>query len=772
MKKFLQISLLLLTVLYVSCSVFAQTNVISFEFSTKHSSCGLIPADSGIPNLKSISRYIAIPKGSSYDISLTAKTETTTDNIYIDPASSIKDDINNSDSQAIENSLIYSRNEFFPEHIVTTELLPFHDFDMLLVNIAVESYNPIQRQLKTIDNGLVTCILSGAYDNSLCIPDSHFNQMLLSMTVNPDYFNLIEIETISDEIRRNGCDYLIITPDNDSIKNYADTLRNFRETQGILTKVLTLSEVSDNNPDSLKAFLNNVYNEWCPVPSAVLLLGDYSNDPMSGITSYALTDHPDGHQYEPYLSDNRLVDFDNNGLPDIVIARMPVANQEEARLMINKTLQYESDPYTDDNYYAHPITAMGYQRNRWFQLCSEIIAGYFEAKGRQPIHLNAIHQGTPDSIWSTGQKTENLLNYFGPNGLAYIPSTMSHLTDWDAGADDITNTLEDGSFLLVHRDHGSFQAWGEPNFNNWYIDNLDNDKLSFIMSANCQTGDFSYGNANKDCLAERFLRTEKGAVGVIAASQLSYSYVNDTYVWGFIDYLFPDFMPDYGTQDIDFQYPAFASTYGKYFLAQSSFPYNTSFKVITYNLFHYFGDAYLQLNSDVPQHLSVEHPESIRPGEMTVTLKADAEAIVALSVDNNLVARRKATGNDMNMHFSLPFEEGTTIKVVVTKQNHYRYESYINVCSNIGINEVSSDDIKIYPNPATGMLHIESHDIIGIRIFNSLGQTIEDIGAIENTNIIHFDCSNTPNGLYFIQVISRTQGGQQRLYCVPVELLH
>ena len=772
MKKFLQIPLLILAFLSVSYTVFAQSDDISFQFSTKTASCGLIPADSGIPNLKSISRYIAIPKGSDFDISINVKTETISDNIYISPAYSIKEDLDDTDSQAYENALIYTQDAFYPDQIVSTELLPFHDFDLVLVNIAVERYNPVQRQLKTIDSGVVTCKISEAYDTSRSIPASHFNQMLLSMTVNPDYFNVIEIETISDEIRRDGCDYLIITPDNASIRNWADTLRNFRETQGILTKVLTLSEVSENNPDSLKAFLNNVYNEWSPVPSAILLLGDYSDNPMSGITSYALTDHPDGHQYEPYLSDNRLVDFDNNGLPEMVIARMPAANQEEACLMINKTLQYERSPYTDNNYYAHPVTAMGYQRNRWFQLCSEIIAGYFDTKGRQPIHLNAIHQGTPDSVWSTGQKTENLLNYFGPNGLSYIPSTMSHLTDWDANADDITNTLEDGSFLLVHRDHGSFQAWGEPNFNNWFIDNLDNDKLSFIMSANCQTGDFSYGNADKDCFAERFLRVDKGAVGVIAASQLSYSYVNDTYVWGFIDYLFPDFMPDYGTQDIDFQYPAFASTYGKYFLAQSSFPYNTSFKVITYNLFHYFGDAYLQLNSDVPRHLSVEHPESIRPGEMTVTVKADAGATVALSVDNNLVARRKATGNNMDMHLSLPFEEGTTIKIVVTKQNHYRYENHINVSSNIGINEVISNDIKVYPNPARGMLLIEGHDIISIRILNSLGQIIKDMESIEDSDNISFDCSNTPNGLYLIQIISRTQGGQPHLYCVPVELLH
>ena len=560
---------------------------------------------------------------------------------------------------------------------------------------------------------------------------------------------------LADEIgeRRDGCDYLIITPDDTLIKAWADTLHNFRETQGIITKVLTISDVSANHPDSLRAFLRHTYEDWNPMPTAVLLLGDYSSDPSEGITSYALTNHPEGQAFEPYLSDNSLVDFNGDCLPDMVIARMPASTCDEARLMVQKTIEYERNPYTDEYYYSHPVTAMGYQRSRWFQLCTEVIAGYLENNGKQVTHINAIHQGTPDSVWSTGQRTDDVISYFGPDGLGYIPATMSHLTDWTGDAEKITQALDDGTYLFIHRDHGTFQTWGEPYFSNSLVNELQNEKLTFVMSANCQTGDFSYGDGNSDCLAERFLRIPNGAVGVIAASQLSYSYVNDTYVWGFFDYLYPDFLPDYGPQSFDFKYPAFANAYGKYYLQHSSFPYNASYKPLTYNLFHYFGDAFLTLYTEVPQQLTVYHPESIHPDATQITITAEDGALVALSVDNQLIARCKSNGDALNIKFVLPFDQGTAIKIVATKQNYYRYESTILVTDNIGVDEtLAAADIKVYPNPTYDVLYINGQNIHNIKIINILGQTVKDIDNSYESDIVSIDCSGLSHGVYYIVI--------------------
>ena len=88
-------------------------------------------------------------------------------------------------------------------------------------------------------------------------------------------------------------------------------------------------------------------------------------------------------------------------------------------------------------------------------------------------------------------------------------------------------------------------------------------------------------------------------------------------------------MKKFHDSHFDFKYPAFANAYGKYYLKQSSFPYNDSYKTLTNNLLHYFGDAYLQIFSEVPKNISVTHPEELDAGSRSVTIFARAAALSA-----------------------------------------------------------------------------------------------------------------------------------------------
>ena len=49
-------------------------------------------------------------------------------------------------------------------------------------------------------------------------------------------------------------------------------------------------------------------------------------------------------------------------------------NSNNITLMVKKTIRYERFPSTNPNYYNRPVTAAGFEENRWFQLCSEVIA--------------------------------------------------------------------------------------------------------------------------------------------------------------------------------------------------------------------------------------------------------------------------------------------------------------------------------------------------------------------------------------------------------------
>ena len=538
-----------------------------------------------------------------------------------------------------------------------------------------------------------------------------------------------------------GCYYLIVTPNNEGIAQWADTLAKFRNEQGILTKVVSLNEIGKNYPVNIKNYFNNIYKNWDLVPSAILLFGDYNLDDTKGISSFYLNDHPDGLSY---LTDNKLVDFNNDNLPEITIARIPAANAQQAELMVKKTIRYECNPSSNPDYYDNPLMVMSFDESRWFQLCSEIIAGYFEKINKHPNRQNTIFAGTPDSLWSLAKNTNIITDFFGPDGLNYIPSDLRHITNWNVNQDDLSSAINNGTFLVQYRGHGQYQAWTNPYFSNNEINNLNNEDLTFVMSTNCRTGNFSYGEGNNDCFAERLLRIENGAVAVIAASETSFSFVNDTYVWGFYDYLWNDFMPNYGSNSTTFKYPAFANTYAKYFLKQSSWPEFEFNKNITYNIFHYFGDAFLQLNTEIPQTINISYPKEITTEQTSISIKKDKDTQVALSVNGKIIA--VSTDNDSIININ-PQKNGR-IKVVATKQDHYRHEGFIEVKSLL-----SSDDLNIYPNPTKDILFVESKGINKIEVYNSLGQMLMEFNNNASDEKISIDCSTLKNGLFHLHFI-------------------
>ncbi len=551
-----------------------------------------------------------------------------------------------------------------------------------------------------------------------------------------------EIKNILDN-NLDGCNYLIVTPNNQGIRQWADTLARFRNEQGILTKVVSINEIGDNLPFQIKKYFNDIYKNWDLSPSAILLFGDYSLDKTKGIATFYLDDNTESDL--PYLTDNKLVDFNDDNLPEIVIARMPVANAEQAELMVNKTIRYERFPSTNPDYYSRPVTAMGFEEARWFQLCSEVIAGYFEKIGKEPNRLNAVFSGKPDSIWSSAESTNKIINHFGPKGLNYIPSDLRHLTNWDADQDDLSEAINNGTFIVQHRDHGQYQAWTNPYFSNNEINKLNNEDLTFIMSSNCRTGNFNFGSGVNDCFAERFMRVKNGAVAVVAASETSYSFVNDIYVWGVYDYLWNDFMPDYGNNDINFKYPAFANAYGKYFLEQSSWHHLSYNKKVTYNLFHYFGDAFLQLNTEMPKEINISYPKEILTDCSSFTIEKDEDTRVAFSHEGRIIAT--SFGGDSIINIK-PFQCETKVKVVATKQNHYRHESYINVRSHL-----SDDEIKVYPNPTKEVLFVESRGVERIEIYNNLGQMLMDINNYDKSERIEINCDMLKKGLFHLHII-------------------
>jgi hypothetical protein len=631
-----------------------------------------LPNDEGYPNLPGLSRMIAIPQHAEAVLKINRMKTETFFNVAVAPSPRIPKDNEPDMPEPVKNETVYRSNAFYPANpVLLSEPMNIRGLDVVMVGITPFQYNPVTKELvvyTSIDFTIEFLGGNGQFgDNRL--RSRWWDPLMNDMLSNREVLPRIDYQAQNKRSEDADFEYVIISPDDPVFLQWADSIRLFRIKQGIRTGIFTTTQIGGNSVSAIEGFVNNAYNNWDIPPAAVLLLGDFGSSGNTIISPI----------YDNYCaSDNIFADVNGNHMPDIIFARMTAQTPAHLETMVTKFLNYERTPPTNPDFYDNPITAMGWQTERWFQMCSEIINGFFEhAQGKAPVRENAIYSGSPSGgVWSTAQNTQTIINYFGESGLQYIPNNPNHLTDWGGNATRINNDINSGAFLLQHRDHGMETGWGEPDYTSSDIFGTTNTDLTFIFSVNCLTGKY---NLNSECFTETFHRHQYGALGLIAASEVSYSFVNDTYVWGLYDNMWPDFMPAYGTTpESRGMLPAFGNAAGKYFLQQSSWPYNTNNKQVTYHLFHHHGDAFSTLYSEVPQHMIVEHEDVILSGLGFFTVKAPVGSLICLTLEDEIIA--VADGSGQPLDITVPnITPGSTVRLTITKPNHYRYERDLGV---------------------------------------------------------------------------------------------
>ena len=626
----------------------------------------MLPNDKGAPNLPGFGRFIAVPNGAVPRLEILSMKSQVFHGIDVLPAAEIPLDTDDSPPVYAKDEAIYATDAYYPENPVRlSELTSLRGVDAVMLGIMPFQYNPVTRELIAYTEIEVRVTFEGGNGTfgEDRLRNRYWEPVLAGNLVN--YESLPEPQFRAPDTRDTDYEYVVICPDDPVYTAWADSIAQFRLDQGIDAGVVTLTETGAT-ASAIESWINTAYASPTP-PVAILLLGDYvSSGGTTGVTSPI---------YDGYcVSDNIYGDIDGDHLPEIAMARM-TANPSNVERLVRKAIDYERNPPTNPDFYQNPIVACGWQDDRWFQLCAEIVYGFLaNVHGKTPVREYAICSGTPGGAWSTASNTRMITDYFGPGGLGYVPGTSGHLTDWGGNADRINADMNSGAFILQHRDHGSWTGWDEPDYHIEDMAGLTNTDLTFVFSINCLTGIYNWSG---ECFTEAFHRHEYGALGLIAASESSYSFVNDAFVFGMYDEMWPEFDPGYPAaarfnESVGELRPAFANASGKHYLAASNWPSNPTEKKVTYNLFHMHGDAFTRLYSEVPQPLTVAHDGGLPIGAATFNITADAGAIVALTIDGEIVGVTEATGAPMDMTVTPPTAPGMA-KLTITKTNYYRY---------------------------------------------------------------------------------------------------
>jgi hypothetical protein len=517
-------------------------------------------------------------------------------------------------------------------------------------------YNPYQQKAVIYESITVKLTF---YDNNPVIVEQNYNEKPFYsyyQNVFPNWDEFTVHTTMMEDTSRTetGCDYLLITHPN--FYTQAKELGDFRHKTGLMTRVVNVTDIGTNY-QQIRNYIQVAYDTWNPRPSYVLLLGDAEFIPTTYVYS-AGTDLwyvcVDGSDY----------------YPDMFIGRMPADTVAEAELMVQKTLNYEQNPPTLDSFYTNLALGAYFQddenngyETRRFVRTSEEIRDYLLTFGYEPERIYCTHSYITPTHYNNG--------YYG-NGEP-LPSELLRPTfAWDGDRYDIYNALEQGVFILNHRDHGMINGWGDPYFTTAHFNDFSNpDLLPVIFSINCLTGRFD----DNECFAEELLRKpDGGGVAVFAASRISYSGYNDFLCLGFYDAIWPDFDPSLGSDIVMPELGAILN-YGKAYMANTwGDPWN--YERLTFELFHVFGDPALKIYTNKPTALDVTY--QMASDIIQVTVKGSGNVL-----ENALVCISQEGGfyqsgyTDSSGVIELDIADASSeeeISLLVTAHNHLYYE--------------------------------------------------------------------------------------------------
>jgi CSLREA domain-containing protein len=281
-----------------------------------------------------------------------------------------------------------------------------------------------------------------------------------------------------------GANYLIVTTA--ELKASVEPLAQLRAAQGLVVKVIDVEDLYDENtfgehsPKAVRDFLAKAVANWTTKRRYVVFAGDASYDPKNylglGPSDLVPTKLIDTSLSET-ASDDWLADFNNDGLADFAIGRLPVRTPTEMNALVAKIVNYENaapDPsrgalLVSDNGFEEPSTAVQ----------------------------------------------------------SLLPAGMTVTTINRSSADDATihnqiiAAINQGPRITNYTGHGSNGVWtGAALLSSNDAPNLTNtNRLSVFTMMTCYNGYFQ--NAFNDSLSEALLKAPGGAVAVWASTTLT-----------------------------------------------------------------------------------------------------------------------------------------------------------------------------------------------------------------------------------------------------------
>lgn len=281
--------------------------------------------------------------------------------------------------------------------------------------------------------------------------------------------------------KSNGADVLIITH-----QNFAEAIAPLvatRQMQGFSVAVADVEDLYDEfsygikSPQAIRDFLAFTKSMWKKPPRFLLLVGNASRDPKNylgfGDLDFLPSKVIDTASLET-ASDDWFVDFDNDGLADIFVGRLPVRSSDQTSAMIAKIIGYEqSSPLDEALLYADSNSGFD------FEAASAQLAALLP----ENIRAQQINRGQMDAT---------------------------------AARSLLFEAIGRGMKVVNYTGHGSMTIWKDFVLTSADAESMENEGLPLFVMMTCLNGYFLDPGAYS--LAEALMKAERGGAVAVWAS--------------------------------------------------------------------------------------------------------------------------------------------------------------------------------------------------------------------------------------------------------------
>ena len=598
----------------------------------------------GFPEVPNIRRSIIIPNDKKMEVQIISKEVEQIDNIDIIPSKGILPRSISPDDVPYTFDDIYSNDTWYPSsYVELDEPYILRDFRAQVIQINPIQYNPAQHRIRLINSIEVKVYPTGPGEINVIQNDEPLDSLDVTFkTVYSHHFLNYE-EVISNAkyptVPEIG-NMLVITYD-----DFYDEMIPFVEwknMKGIPTEMVNVS-VAGSTADEIADYISDYYNTTGL--TFVLLVGDISQIPSMDTPNSA-------HCSDPMYA--YIVGGDY--YQDIFVGRFSAQTSAQVNTQVDRSIAYEQNPETSGSWY-HKGVGIG------------------------------SPEGTGDDDeydWEHIRNIKNLLEGFTYSFVDefYGGSQGGDDADGEPENSDVVAALDDGRSILNHCGHGAWDGIGWSANPGWSVlensdvNSLTNDyQLPFVVLVACDSGDFENYDS---CFAETWLRATNdatgdptGAIGCFASTQ-SQSWappmegqdeiidllVNESFnTMGGLCYT--------GTMSMTEEYSAYDET-------------------DTWTL---FGDPSLQIRTDIPGSLTVDHDDSVMEGsiELEVIVSGVEGALCAVSHNGVLLGYDYTDASGVALiSFAEPLADMDVLDLVVTAFNMQTYQAMVDVSPPLG----------------------------------------------------------------------------------------